>query len=170
MVFLALLDHEGTQALVCAKALRGSVEHPGMRTTESSFLRGKKRVWQGISAPWRGRHAMFTLAFSFPIRLSAQLSWVCGHPLEEGGSWPLLPLLPRKRKAKTQTEGVQHGSLPIEVCTITHGSPSEKKEIKCGLDWLVFAEGHLHHVPFAPRDLDYMLVAVTCISHLSNRE
>ena len=38
-----------------------------------------------------------------------------GHPLKKGGAGPLLPLLPRKCEAQTEAEGMQHGSVPVEV-------------------------------------------------------
>lgn len=84
-----------------------------------------------------------------------------GYPLEEGGSRPLLPLLPRKRKTETQTERVQHGPLPIQVCTIAHFLFTVKRSKSA-------TAGSLQSDPFPLPDVERTLVA-GARAHVDNR-
>lgn len=87
-----------------------------------------------------------------------------GYPLEKGGSRPLLPLLPGKRKTKTQTERVQHGPLPIQVRTIAHFLFTVKRSKSA----MAEAAGSLQSDPFPLPDVERALVA-GAHAHIDNR-
>lgn len=71
------------------------VIQPGLRTTELSFLK-KKNVWQAITLPSKSQmNAILRHSCSAPFRVSAQILLNAWISRREGGSWPLLPLLPK---------------------------------------------------------------------------
>lgn len=53
-----------------------------------------------------------------PWRLSAQFSWLYGHSLQQIGCGAPVPQLPREHQTHTQTQGVQHGSLPRKAGSV----------------------------------------------------
>lgn len=87
-----------------------------------------------------------------------------GYPLEEGGSRPLLPLLPGKRKTETQTERVQHGPLSIQVRIIAHFLFTLKRSKSATAE----AAGSLQSDPFSLPDVEHALVA-GARAHVDNR-
>lgn len=121
MQSLWLIYHEepGTHEWSFSPVLLFVTELNTIETTELGFLDRKQHVACTLA---RQMHSWYSFHpfLSYTFRLSAQLCGVHGHPFEKGGAWPLLPLLPRKREAQTKAEGMQHGSLPIEVSTIAH--------------------------------------------------
>lgn len=107
-----------------------------IETTELGFLERKTSMWPTL---WPSRcttdDSLYSL-LSYTFRLSAQLCWVHGHPLEKGSAWPLLSLLSRKCEAQTKAQGMQHGSLPIEVGAIPH-TFQRNKSTPIGTHWFL---------------------------------